>query len=253
MIAHKRKTALFLLVAGMIGIAILGSEATATQLQGLDPNSNDSVILADLLSGAVDGISVGDKIFTEFFYSTVGDDMPDPADINVFGFTDLDGNYGLSFHGSFIDMPGGGPSDALLRFSVEVSPIAQRQGWVISDAHLFAGGIGVGDDSVFIVDESFQENDETMSVYASTLGPGGQQLSDSVYFDDTYTKLRVTKDIFAFAGADAFLPARATMIDQSFSQTRIPEPASLALMAISMTGLVLTTRRRRQCAGNIDC
>ncbi len=220
----------------------------ASNFLTLEPgNSLDVVSLADLVSGEFDGVMVGDKIFSEFFYSTTGLDMPAPEDINVFGFQDNDGNYGLSFHGTFMDLPGGGPSDALLRFTVDVDPAAQEEGWRISDAHLFAGGIGVGDDSVFLVDESFQESNQTMSVFSSTLGQGGQQLSDWVDFDQRYTSLRVTKDIFALAGQDAFLPARATVIDQSFSQDRIniPEPTSMVLMALAGLGMVASVRRRR--------
>ena len=211
----------------------------------LDPgNSNDFVTLADLLLEDPPGVKVGDKIFSDFFYSTVGSDMPDPVDVNVFGFQDDDGNYGLSFHGTFMDLPGAGPSDALLRFTVGVDPVALEQGWRISDAHLFAGGIGVGDNSVLLVDESFEESNQTLSVFSSSLGQGGQQLSDWVDFDQRYTSLRVTKDIFAFAGQDAFLPARATAIDQSFSQVDIPEPASMVLMALAGFGLICSARHR---------
>ncbi len=228
-------------IVGTISFAVGGGSALAG-LVGLDPNSSDSVKLSDLLDDTTDGVIVGDKIFDGFVYSTIGD-MPMPEDVNVLGFTDLDGNYGISFHGAFIDMPGGGPSDALIRFTVEVDDEAQARGWVISDAHLSIGGIGVGDDSVFTVDESFEGSNESLSVFASTLGQGGQSLSDWTYFVPTVTKLRVSKDIFALAGENAIVPARATVIDQSFSQ--VPEPAALTLLAISLAGAMTTARRRQ--------
>ncbi|NOY30167.1 MAG: PEP-CTERM sorting domain-containing protein [Planctomycetes bacterium] len=213
----------------------------------LDPSGADSVLLSDLLNGDVVGVVVGDKIFDDFSYSTLpGDDMPDPANINVLGFQDLDGNWGISFHGAFIDLPGNGPSDALLRFTVGVTQEAIDQGWRISDAHLFAGGVGLGEDSFLSIDESFQENNETLNVFATTLGgPLEQELSDGVDFDELYTSLRVTKDIFALAG-DTNQIVRTTAIDQSFSQVQIgiPEPTTFGLMLAGLAVAGVLRRRR---------
>ena len=44
--------------------------------------------------------------------------MPVANDVLVLGFKDPDGNWGVSFHGTFVDLPGGGFSDALIRFMV---------------------------------------------------------------------------------------------------------------------------------------
>jgi len=213
----------------------------------LDPNDpSQSVILADLLPGGSQeaGIAVGDKTFSEFFYATLpGDDMPDAEDINVFAFQDTDGNFGVSFHGAFLDLPGGGPSDALLRFTVAVSEAAAAQGYRISGANLFAGGLGLGDDSFFAIDESFQENNETLNAFGTTLnGADETQLSDWVFFDELYTSLRVTKDILAIAGDNSGVPARTTVIDQSFSQVQIPEPTTIGLVALGLLGIVLGRR-----------
>ena len=245
-----------LVVLGVGVFAITAQEARAGSLSDyltLDPsNSNDFATMADLLLGDPLGVIVGDKVFSDFSYSTLGDDMPDAQDVNVFGFQDSDGNYGLSFHGAFIDLPGGGTSSAALGFTVEVDPTAQQQGWKISDAHLFAGGMGVGDDSSLFIDESFAENNQTLSVFASTLGQDGQQLSDWVDFDQPYTSLRVTKNIIASAGPNTFLPARVSVIDQSFSQARAnpaPEPTSLVLMTLAGLGLAALVRRGRRGVG----
>jgi hypothetical protein len=200
--------------------------------QGSAVNSNTGVSLNNLLTGQDMGIVVGDKIFTGFSYSALGD-MPAATDVQVLGFRDPQGNWGISFHGSFRDLPGGTDSDALIRFMVEVDPAFFNQGWRITDAHLFLGGVGVGDESYFIVDESFSLSgiNDTLNVYQSTLGPGLQ-------------KLFFTKDINAFAANNSGLPARATVIDQSFSQTLIPEPATLGLGCMSMLAMILVGRRR---------
>lgn len=233
-----------------VGVAAFAASADRVQANfvnfaHLQPNDpNDFVVLSDLLNGEIPGVVVGDKIFSEFFYSTLpNDDMPDPENINIFGFQDLDDNLGISFHGVFWDLPGGGPSDALIRFTVEVAPDELAEGFRISDAHLFLGGVDVGDNSFLAVDESFQGINQTLNTFATTLGgPLSQDLADEVFFGQLYTKLRVTKDILAFTG-DTDRPARTTVIDQSFSQMIIPEPASLVLF--TMFGLRLATARRR--------
>ena len=85
-----------------------------------------------------------------------------------------------------------------------------------------------------------------MSVFQSTLGPGTtSKLSDQVFFNPGLQKLFVTKDINAFAADNSPLPARATVIDQSFSQTQIPEPATMALAGLSVLAVVATSRGRR--------
>jgi hypothetical protein len=232
--------AAMMLVAGSAQAALVNLTPMGGAL-----NSINSVTLDSLQTGATMGIVVGDKIFTGFSYSKIGD-MPDPSAINVLGFQDPDGNWGVSFHGTFVDLPGGGGSDALIRFMVQVDqgPSTAPNPRRISDAHLFLGGVGAGDESFLTVDESFLGRNETLHTFYSTLGAGPtqQQLSDQTLITPSTTKLNVTKDIFAMAANGGFLPARATVVDQSFSQT-VPEPATLVLAALSMVGLVAAGRK----------
>jgi hypothetical protein len=231
-----------------MAVCLVASTASAALIDltpvGNAVNSVGSISMADLQSDPTAGIIVGDKVFTGFSYSRIGD-MPVASDVLVLGFKDPDGNWGVSFHGTFVDLPGGSFSDALIRFQVEVDAEAAAQGWLISDAHLFIGGVGAGDESFFTVDETFLGKNETLNAYYSTLGPGvNSQLSDSTIFTTPVTKLNVTKDIFASAAEGGFLPARATVIDQSFSQTVVPEPATLALAGMSGLAMVAIRRRR---------
>ena len=207
-------------------------------------NSSSSVLLSDLISGEVMGVTVGDKIFTGFNYSFMGD-MPQAIDVQVLGFKDQNGNWGVTFHGTFHDLPGGSTSDAMIRFVVDIDPNFLRQGYRISDAHLFMNGYGVGADSALMVDESFLESNQSMHVYTSSINGGGTQNSDWVYFDPTLSTLHVVKDIFAMASNNSILPARATVIDQSFSQIIVPEPAAGLLMLCGITCLGFARKRHR--------
>jgi hypothetical protein len=247
---HRPDSRLFLKTAlALAAMASLVATSHAALINltptGSAVNSTTSVTLGSLQDGTNTGIVVGDKIFTGFSYSKIGD-MPPPTDINVLGFKDPNGNWGISFHGTFLDLPGGGGSDALIRFAVEVDPastVTPRQR--ISDAHLFLGGVGAGDESFLTVDESFLGRNETLHTFYSTLGAGPtqQKLSDQTLITPNTTKLLVTKDIFAQAANGGFLPARATVVDQSFSQSPVPEPAAMALIGLSVLGLAAASRK----------
>lgn len=242
MMLHKYGFKVLLPILLLMTVAALPAEAALINLTPTNGvNSTNSVNLDDLISGDVMGLLVGDKIFTGFNYSAIGN-MPNADDILVLGFRDPDGNWGVSFHGAFHDLPGNGPSDALIRFIVDVAPEQAEQGIRITDAHLFLGGVGVGENSSFIVDETFLGLNESLSVFKTTLDGGAQQLHDVTFFTPSQSRLFVTKDIFARAADNATQEARATVIDQSFSQ--IPEPAAWLLAAIASVGLGIRRRSR---------
>jgi hypothetical protein len=239
------------ILAALLAITCLAVSPASAAFVNLTPaggngsTSATSVLLSDLIGDPTGGLIVGDKVFTGFAYSKVGD-MPESSAINVLGIKDPLGNWGITFHGGFLDLPGGGPSDALIRYAVEVDFLEAQRGVRISDAHLNLGGVGAGDEGFFSVDESFTGRNETMSVFFSTLGPTtpppDAKLSDFTLIDPPTLKLFVTKDILAIAANNSTQPTRATAIDQSFSQ--VPEPTAVVLFGLS--GVALASFRRRR-------
>jgi hypothetical protein len=234
----------FAAVAGLFSISPVRAAFVDLTPSAGAGNSAAAVSLADLVGGAVTGITVGDKSFTGFSYSMTGD-MPAATNVNVLGFQDSLGNWGVTFQGAFMDLPGGSASDAVIRFMVQAmfGSIPEQ----ITGAHLQLNGIGVGANSIFIVDESFAPNSsDTLSAYKSTIASGGAQFNDATVFDAPPTILHVTKDILALAGANTFLPARAPVIDQSFSSLipeTVPEPTSLLLGCAALAAVWRSAKR----------
>jgi hypothetical protein len=239
-------------VLGLAACACLAVSSASAALIDLTPAGGNGTVSANAVSLAeliadLDTVVVGDKVFTGFGYSETGD-MPASNLINVLGLQDADGNWGLRFQGAFLDLPGGGASDAHISFMVEVSAAAAQEGFLISDAHLNLAGVGAGEDSFFGVDESFLGRSETLNAFYSTLGAAttaapDAQLSDFTLIVPPTLKLNVVKDILAIASVNSTQPARGTVIDQSFSQ-EVPEPTCMALIGLSSLAFVGIARRR---------
>src|SRR5205814_5552611 len=71
---------------------------------------------------------------------------------------------------------------------------------------------------------------------------GAIQLTDHVVFAPTGS-LSVTKDISVNGNLGT---ASISRVDDTFSQTPIPEPASLAIFGVALAGLGLIRRRRKE-------
>jgi hypothetical protein len=206
-------------------------------------NSASSVKLSDLVSGQVMGLQVGDKVFTNFTYTPTGD-MPAAQDVNVLGFEDPQGNWGISLHGTFVDLPGGAAtSQATLQYQAQVDAANTQLGRRITDLHLFLGGVGADAGSNVEVNETSTDVPALLlHAYLNTSGQGSQQLSEAAILTSPLQTIHIRKIISAAAAANAILPARATAIDQSFSQNPVPEPASLVL---AMMGVITFVACRR--------
>lgn len=187
-------------------------------------HESQAVPLSDLIAGQT--LVVGDKTFSGFGYTKVGD-MPEAADVNVIPITS-GGHYGVRFQGGFIDLVGGSVSDSLITFSVEApDPL-------INAAELLANGAAPGGGVATITETFLPELTTTLLTISS-----GANMSDSVSFDPPLKKLNVQKDILLLAGDE---PATISFVDQVFRQ--VPEPASMSLAACAAMTCLMVRRRR---------
>ena len=237
---------LAILGVGTVALALSTPRAQAT-LPGLphlvpgDPN--DVVTLGELVSGAIEGIVVGDKIFTEFTYLATGD-MPSADNINVAGLF-VHENYGVRFQGGFKDLfdDGNESSDALIEFRVSVANPSLR---LISDVHLSGDPSLSGSDSLNAFAEVVESFPGTFDNLQLRIQNDLNGLIGADWIDPLpmpVESLRVSKDIqlLSIEGVRASI----SRIDQTFSQTVIPEPSTilLAVFAVVTSGI---GRARRQ-------
>ncbi|MGI9457921.1 MAG: hypothetical protein ACR2NU_15255 [Aeoliella sp.] len=207
------------------------------------PLSQAAMILGDavLLSELVDNnesIVVGDKEFNDFSYASTNE-MPEASGVNVIPIKDDAGNFGIRFQGAFIDTSSSqGGSDALINYKVTVLDPA----FLIVDAHIEGNTNILGDTGSISVTETFLPlgaNGEFNLEILDDANNGQTQLVDWVDFDQGYRSLSVQKDILALAQPNG-LDVTLSFVDQTFSQTLIPEPAGIVLLGgmLSMMAVV---------------
>jgi len=193
---------------------------------------------------AAGGMQVGDKLFADFFTDIAksqGALAPGMDEIVVRG-VDVNGDFGLIFTGLWQAL-GGQLADTTITFKVTAP-----DGFLIKDngLKLLAFGADNGG-SVGITENVYSGPPSTSPVIANKVVSytrnGGVEfgtLEDHKEFTPLQ-EIWVIKDVGASGGVNQDGFAHISQFQQTFSQ--IPEPATMALLAIG--GLVLLRRRRR--------
>jgi len=210
---------------------IFSFAASLLALGGLNAQAGTLPTTLDTLLPAGSSAVVGDLTFSNFTYTTATP-PPTAAGVTVLPFS-LSGppvETGISFSGGFF-AAAGTTADYSIKYQVSVNP----GGAPITDAYLAVTGGSLGTGFVD-VGETIKTLSGAPVASLNAFVPGS--FVDTASFGPQ-TTLVITKDIFIFGGS---MGATASVIDQGYSTSAIPEPASMALLGIGLSGL-FTLRR----------
>ena len=220
----------------LLAFLVLASSAFASSTTCPLPNSPYAGYL-----GGFTCVS-GNLMFSDFFYSSTPG-APSASAVMVTPLTDT-GNEGLLFQANWT-----GNMDSLLTFTVTALT------GTITDLHLSFNGAAVGTGSFATVNETACL-DGQIATCGNPIGtteqlfvPSGNPqhpLSNAVFFAGAHT-IQVRKDISVFsAPGSTDNMANISFVTNTFSQSDVPEPLSLALFGTGLVGLGLMRKRSKR-------
>jgi len=231
----------FAVACAATATTVLGLVATPSQAITLQPGQ--SLNLGEL-AATQDSFTVGDKQFSGFDCNIAkgGNQLVTPFTCNDIEVLPIFGpNLGFRLQSVF-----GAINTSLIDVLVEYMVESLDPGQLISDAHLSFNGSGnpPGGFITNVVEQFKDANNNVVGQITVTNPPPVFQ--DWIIFDTPVSKLNVSKDI----GLAAFItPAQANIsfVDQTFSQTSVPEPSAMGgLLVFGSLGIGAMLKRRQQ-------
>ncbi len=247
--SHKTMKKTLLLFALVLAVPY----AALAQSEGLPPCIS-GVSLAYYVTNFQNGCVIGDKVFSGFSGSSTvigeGLGVATPNSSIIVGVDPTGFNPGLTFQGGW-NATNGQVNDTLIQYTVTV----MEGGNPIEDASLGLWGSGTVGFSGVKIDETLCLGGSFGALGCSSGDTDSLHVLDApfdnpdVLFDHiTFTPVMtvdVIKDIqLSAAGTGDFNWATLSLVTQNFSETPVPEPATLSLLGTGLIMLGGAVRRR---------
>jgi PEP-CTERM motif len=176
--------------------------------------------------------------FSNFQYTVTPTGTPPAASgVTVASFTSLPGEPGITFNAPFF-----AAANTVVDYAISFQ-VTTTDGSLINDAFLSLGGFSNfgGNGRVSIGETILDTSGHVLSkVPFDVFTPG--KTSDLTLLSPSATTIIVQKDIAVFGGSEGTVFSFA---NQGFS-TAVPEPGSMALLGIGLSGLLTVRRLRRR-------
>lgn len=228
-------------------IALVGARPSFATIQVTNLTDGSSISLSNLV-GTTLYVQVGDKLFGNFSFSplSTGATQLVPGDLAVFGLTNQLG-FGFSIQLAGFAAQGLDSNDIRLCFTAQVTNPFN----LISGVDLSINGLATGYGNANVSENVYSQGLGAGSVanLFANINASSSTLESFATLSQPQSMVWIEKDIAVSGNPGGIFDtnplndfAQISIIDQTFAE--IPEPGSMALLAVGVAALLIVRRRK---------